>query len=369
MIWFILSFLTATISAPIMPAVSPSTPQSGETLYLNSCAACHGVDGRGAAQAMVGFDQPLPDFTDCQFAPREPDGDWVTVAFLGGPSRGFSELMPAFGEVLTMEELQRVVEHIRSFCRDKRFPRGDLNLPKAMVTEKAFPEDELIVLSSFNAKRFDMANKLIYEKRIGALNQVEVVIPFSWNRTMDELSGENLLSASLGDLALAYKRVLFHSLKSGSILSMTGELVLPVGDEAGGVGGGTFVIEPFLAYSQILPAGFFMHLQTGVGLPLDRDKGASEGFLRLALGKSINFSPFGRTWSPMVELLAQKEFVGGEHIQYDLLPQLQVTLNKRQNIMFNIGVRIPLSETEHRDVKIMAYFLWDWFDGSLFEGW
>jgi len=372
MIALILAMLIGTGSPPtasLNSSIQTEPAIRGEAIYLNSCAACHGVDGRGASQAMVGFDLALPDFTDCEFAPREPDGDWVTVAFLGGPSRGFSQLMPAFGEVLTMEELEHVIQHIRTFCPDRSWPRGDLNLPKAMVTEKAFPEDELIIVSTINSKKFDVANKIIYEQRFGTQNQIEVVIPFAWSHLNDELSGENHLRANLGDLALGYKRVLFHSLKSGSILSATGELLVPIGDEASGTGGGTFLFEPFLAYSQAFPADFFMHLQTGVGLPFDRDKGANEGFFRLALGKSINFSQFGRSWTPMVEFLAKKEFASGEQAQYDLLPQLQVTLNKRQNIMFNIGVRVPLNETAHRDVKIMVYLLWDWFDGGFFEGW
>lgn len=70
---------------------------TGKELYQAACAACHGNDGRGAPQTQVGFDTPLPDFTDCQFASREPDPDWVTVVHEGGPVRGFAEIMPAFG--------------------------------------------------------------------------------------------------------------------------------------------------------------------------------------------------------------------------------------------------------------------------------
>ena len=52
--------------------------------------ACHGADGRGSPPERVGFDVPLPDFTDCSFATREPDGDWFAVAHQGGPVRGFA---------------------------------------------------------------------------------------------------------------------------------------------------------------------------------------------------------------------------------------------------------------------------------------
>jgi hypothetical protein len=46
------------------------------SLYERGCAACHGRDGRGVSQEIVGFDTPIPDFTDCSFATpsRMPTG-------------------------------------------------------------------------------------------------------------------------------------------------------------------------------------------------------------------------------------------------------------------------------------------------------
>jgi hypothetical protein len=46
-----------------------------------------------------------------------------------------------------------------------------------------------------------------------------------------------------------------------------------------------------------------------------------------------------------------------------------VTLNKRHHVRFNIGVRLPLNETSGRSVAVLAYLLWDWFDGAFFAGW
>ena len=349
----------------------PAGLTTGKEIYMAACANCHGADGRGVSASILGFDQALPDFTDCQFARREPDGDWVIVAGQGGPVRGFSHLMPAFGKVLSEAQLRKAVQYIRIFCSDKRWPRGELNLPKPLVTEKGFPEDELIVSTTVDTKTSKISNKIVYEKRIGALNQVEVVIPYGWNKTTDVMDSveETQWSANLGDLALGYKRVLLHNVKSGSVMSIFGELICPVGDRFDGFGKGTFIFEPFLAYSQVLPAGFFLHSQAGVELPFDTDRSEREGFLRLALGRSFNFVSYGRTWSPMVELLAKRELVSGEKIVYDILPQIQITLNQRQHIMFNVGVRIPLNQTEERNMAVMAYIIWDWFDGGFFEGW
>ena len=56
-------------------------------------------------------------------------------------------------------------------------------------------------------------------------------------------------------------------------------------------------------------------------------------------------------------------------IDWDIIPQFQVTLNTRQNIMANFGVRVPVNNTAARHVQVVFYLLWDWFDGTLFEGW
>src|SRR5690606_13839418 len=66
--------------------------RSGQEVYETICIACHGPDGRGGTEMAKTI--PLPDFTDCSFASREPDDDWLAVAHYGGPARGFSPLMP-----------------------------------------------------------------------------------------------------------------------------------------------------------------------------------------------------------------------------------------------------------------------------------
>jgi hypothetical protein len=48
---------------------------------------------------------------------------------------------------------------------------------------------------------------------------------------------------------------------------------------------------------------------------------------------------------------------------------MQVTLNKRQHLMINVGVRVPLSDRTGRRTQVIGYFLWDWFDGGLRDGW
>jgi hypothetical protein len=324
-------------------------------------------------QTRVGFDVPLPDFTDCNFAVREPNGDWMAIAHEGGPARGFSRLMPAFGDALTEQELELTLDYIRSFCRSESWPRGELNLPRPLATEKAYPEDEAVITSTVSPEGLaSVSNKLIYEKRFGARNQIELIVPFGWSEQLPLdalLTGDGRWTGGLGDIAVGAKRTLFHDLRRGSIFSVAGELALPTGDRRKEFGRGTALFEPFVAFGQLLPSNFFLHSQAGVELPFDTNRAGREAFWRVAAGRSFDAGRFGRTWSPMVEVLGARELKTGERNAWDVLPQMQVTLSRRQHIMMNFGVRIPITEFGPRKTEVLFYLLWDWFDGGFFQGW
>ena len=80
------------------------------------------------------------------------------MAHNGGPARGFSPLMAAWGGAFTEHELSLAVSHIRTLCTDQRWPRGELNLPRPLATAKAFPEDEAVV--STTAQSGSMVTKV-----------------------------------------------------------------------------------------------------------------------------------------------------------------------------------------------------------------
>lgn len=354
---------------------------SGEELYRVACAACHGVDGAGAPAHRVAFEEPLPDFTDCGFATREPDADWLAVAHQGGPARAFARMMPAFGEALSEEQLLRALAHVRTFCSDRRWPRGELNLPLALFTEKAFPEDEVVWRTAVAAEGAgEVANRFVFEKRLGARHQLEVIVPTAWREGPESSPAEGPggprrsggWTGGVGDVAVGAKRVLFHSLERGAIASLAGEVVLPTGDEEDGFGKGATIFEPFVTYGQILPADAFLQLQGGLELPLDSERDsdlAEEAFWRLALGRTWSRGRWGRAVSPMVELLGARELASGEDVLWDAVPQVQVSLSTRQHVLANVGLRLPLNRTADRDAQVVVYLLWDWFDGGLFDGW
>ncbi|HEX6203836.1 MAG TPA: cytochrome c [Thermoanaerobaculia bacterium] len=368
------AILAAAIALPAAAAPgSAASPAAeapgGRQLYAAACASCHGADGRGAPLAAVGFAEPLPDFTDCSFATREPDADWFAVSHDGGPARAFGRMMPAFGEALSGAELQKALDHVRTFCADRSWPRGELNLPRALFTEKAFPEDEAVFTTTVDSRGGPGAvvGEVVYEKRLGARGQYEIVVPFAWREGVAAHAGESWVGG-VGDLGLAVKRVLHHDLAAGRIWSAIGELKLPTGDEEEGFGKGTAIGEAFLAYGQILPADSFVQAQAGVEVPFEGGDAGEEAILRVALGKSFTEGRFGRTWSPIVEVLGARGLASGSREEWDLVPQLQVTLSRRQHVMANVGVRLPLDGSGEAS-QVLFYVLWDWFDGGLFDGW
>jgi hypothetical protein len=350
-----------------MGAVSQpqAPPGEGQRLYRAACAACHGSDGRGQPRATVGFATPLPDFTDCAFATPEADADWMAVVHRGGPIRAFDRRMPAFGDALSEHQIQEIIVYIRSLCRDRSWPRGDLNLPRPLVTEKAFPENETVLSTTIvGGNSAAVENEILYERRFGPHSQFEVAIP-----VMVQKGGSGDWQRGLGDTTFALKHVLFHSLASGAIVSAAAEVVLPTGKETQGLGTGTMVFEPFVAIGKMLPADGFVQFQGGVEIPWNRQRRAAEAFWRTAVGRTFIEDRFGRSWTPMLEVIGAKALERDQPRSWDVVPQMQVTLSRRQHIVINTGIRIPLTNRRERHLQVLTYLLWDWFDGGLLDGW
>jgi len=360
----VLAWLALTPPAEAQNA-KPKPERSGEVLFRVACAACHGADGKGAPQSQVGFDDPLPDFTDCSLNTPEAAADWFAVAHEGGPIRAFSRRMPAFGAALNAAEIARTIDYVRGLCDDPSWPRGELNFPRALVTEKAYPENEALLTTSIQkgaAREF--TNEIVYERRFGARNQYEIAVPLA----MQANEGSQWLRG-LGDVAVAAKRVLFHSMNTGSIVSVGGEVTLPTGKEGDGLGGGVMKFEPFVSAGQMLRGNAFVQAQVGAEIPRDREKAETEAFWRGVIGTTFTQGAFGRSWTPMIEFAAVRELENGHPVEWDMLPQMQVSLSKRQHILASAGLRIPINERGERHMQVLTYLLWDWFDGGLRDGW
>jgi hypothetical protein len=317
-------------------------------------------------RSAVGFDVAVPDFSDCSFATPEPDADWMTIVQHGGPVRAFDRRMPAFGGALTEHDIKQILGYIRGLCTDKAWPRGELNLPRPLRTEKAFPENEAVATATIDGSGAGaVTTEVIYERRIGARNQYELKVPFELQGTASDG-----WQRGLGDIGIGFKRVMYHSLERAAILSAGGEVIFPTGKQERGLGAGTTVFEPFVLFGQMLPRDGFLHAHAAFEFATNRERAANEVFVRVAVGRTFaEGRGAGRAWSPMMEVLAARELRSGERITWDVVPQAQVTLSTRQHIAASVGVQVPVNQRQGRGTRVLFYLLWDWFDGGFFDGW
>ena len=350
----------------------------GKAIYDAACAACHGTKGEGTPKTSAGFDAPdsFPHFNKCDETTPEFTRDYKAAIRDGGPARGFSTIMPSFSGVLTSAQMDEVIAYLRSLCKEKGWPYGELNVPRALLTEKAFPESETILTTTVNTKGPPaITNDLVYERVLGKLDQLELAIPFGWVH-----KGSGGYSGGLGDIAIGDKHILYSHLNAspdkpaydgtGSILSIQGEVVLATGDQKRGLGAGEPSLGVFAMYDQLFGHQAFMQIQTGINVPRHTEYGPSSVYIRSAFGKSVaGDGNLGRLWSPMVEFIANRNLTSGTKTEWDVVPEFQVTINRRQHIRAAMGYLMPINDTAGRPKQVIAYFLWDWFDGGLFEGW
>ena len=189
-------------------------------------------------------------------------------------------------------------------------------------------------------------NALIYERRFGARNQIEAVVPIAFQQ---RATGD--WNRGIGDVALAFKRTLYRERAHGAdCVGRDGGDPADRQVGARGLGNGYTVYEPFAMWGQMLPRNAFLQMHGGVELPTDSVRGTG----RFVPAHGDRHDPrrgpgFGRAWSPQVEVLwARPE---GGAAEWDVVPQMQVTLSKLQHVMIAAGVRLPLTQRQDRPCR------------------
>jgi mono/diheme cytochrome c family protein len=364
---FVLVFGTTGLIAQTLRYSKPLDAKNGERIYKNGCIACHGATGKGAPMTSTEFKRPntFPDFSNCSQTTPEPDIAWKAVVVYGGPSRGFSQIMPSFGELLSSPEIDDVIAYMRGFCTEKGWPRGELNLPRALVTEKAFPEKEFVVSTAVNGSGAPgFTTDFIHEQSFGKKNQLEVDVPW------DMQDQNHNWNSGIGDITFGVKRVMFSSLRTGSILALQAGILPPTGNSKRGFGAGTTTFEPFASFDQLFPTNTFLQFQMGADIPFNQKVSPQSLFGYATLGQTLaGQHRLGREWSPMVEFLTTRDLTGIGKTDLDVLPEMQVTLSRRQHVRADVGVRAPVTNTADRTPQVIFYVLWDWADGKLWKGW
>lgn len=349
-------------AAPAPPKAGWATKDAeriarGRAVYETACLACHGPSGAGNPEWESEV-RPVP-FDDCGTI-AEPTELWKSIVVNGGPKHGLSEVMPAFGDAFSDDELGAVVSYLRTFCSEAdRYPPGDLNFRRLMGTGKAFPEAEVVIAAEVVPDERETALELIYENRIGPRFQYEIELPVRPTSNREGYAG------GFGDVTLLGKYVLHFDPSRGRIVSGGLGVDLPTGSEVKGLSEGTAVFRPFVSFGQTLGKTV---LQARAAVHLPADTARSSRVLRYAVGYSLPPIGMSRTgFIPAIELLGEWNRRTDTHAATALFG-VSKALNKLGHVIGSVGVAIPFRPVRG-PTQIRAYLLWDFGDGPFWTGW
>jgi mono/diheme cytochrome c family protein len=334
--------------------------ERGAEIYAANCMACHGVNGSPDPDSALvkGLGVMPANFSDALFNSREPASTWKMVVTHGGAPMGFSEQMPAWDKALTEADIDAVLAYIKTLGGEHDYPDGELNLFLPMRTKKAFPEDEWVWKQRYTDRAGDnqWRNTLEYEWRIG-------------QRFQGVLEASHFVQGSRSTFDVfepGFKYVLKHDAKAGFIATLGGNLGVPMRDDR------EWEALPYLAFGKILSEQWTLQSSARLKLSLeDSDHSSAE------LGAVVHWvhSNWGRSIFPGLEVIAEVPFERDQGsreldaVQFSLIPQARIGLNKRGNIALNAGLELPVNDTYRYDWRAYVFFIWDFADGGLFDGW
>ena len=195
----------------------------------------------------------------------------------------------------------------------------------------------------------ESTNEFVYERRLGARNQFEVVVPL----LMQEGERRRLAARPRRRGGRGQARAVPQPRRAAASSARRAKLMLPTGKESAGLAAASTIFEPFVAFGQMLPADGFLQAQAGLGAAAStRDRAEREAFWRGAVGKTFTqgqLRPRVVADGRMARARASSSSGGRSH--WDVVPQMQVTLSRRQHIMINVGVRIPVNERDGRAAR------------------
>jgi len=344
-------FLFGTLVALAIPAICHADAE-GRAIYQQNCVTCHGQTGHPDASSPVvkALGVVPADFTDPLFNSREPGDDWKMVIKYGGSALGLAEQMPAHEAVLSDADTDAVTRYIKSMADTRAYPPGEMNLFLPIRTKKAFPEDEVVYRGRFTDEDGENARKhvLEYEKRVGKAGQVILELVHESDGDVSELA----------EAEVGYKHAL--SFSGSHILSAAAVWAIPV--EAQGDG----ELQTYLAYGKVLSDSWILQSSLRLKFPFE---GASDGEAELAGIVHWTHSPWPRRIFPALEMTATRPFRSSNgDLEWTTMPQVRIGLTRGGHVALNLGVEMPLSD-QAWDNRVYATLLWDFADGSFFQGW
>jgi len=109
-----MSVLRITLAAVVAVAtVRTASAFDGASVYRENCAACHGKEGHGDGETAKELKYKPRDFREGKFAFGNTPGAMVKTVMSGIPGEETAR-MPAFKSVLAAEEIDAVVQYVRT---------------------------------------------------------------------------------------------------------------------------------------------------------------------------------------------------------------------------------------------------------------
>lgn len=332
----------------------------GAKIFATHCVTCHGPAGRPDPESPVvkALGIVPANLSDALFNSREPASDWNIVVTHGGPALGFSERMPAFGATLTKPEIDAVLTYVKTLGAEHDYPDGELNLFLPLRTKKAFPEDEWVWKQRYVGQHGDNAwrNTIEYEFRIGQ----------RWQGVLEANHDLKGSESEFGHFEPGLKYVMKHDRQAGFIATAAAQVGVPLNRDA------NWEFLPYIAVGKILSEDFTFQGSGRLKFDLDDSDNSLAEFAGIVHWRH---TAWPRSVFPALEVVAEVPFErdgGGRRkdaIQWSVLPQARIGLNKRGNIALNVGVELPVNDTYRYDWRAYLFFIWDFADGGLFEGW
>lgn len=346
----------ATVSSLFLVFMDSALAASGPGLFATHCASCHGAGGNvnPDSPVVVGLGVVPANFSDPLFNSREPGEDWEMVIEHGGAALGLSDKMPAFGETLTEDEIETLVDYLKGIPGEHDYPDGALNLFLPLNTIKAFPEDEVVFKSDYVRDDGDGAWENVYEleRRVGHRGQLLLELV----QTVE--NGDS----DLDKIEVGGKYVVRTNEANTSITTAGAKLEFPIH-------GGDEEILPYVAIGRILGPDFIFQGHARAKLPFG-DFG--DGSFELAGIVHWTHSPWPRNVFPGLEIVADVPFdraEGADFAEVSIIPQARIGLTKGGHVALNLGLQIPVTDRDRFDYVAQMNLLWDFADGPFWKGW
>jgi mono/diheme cytochrome c family protein len=319
----------------------------GREIFEKNCIICHGEDAKGTGELAVALPVRPANLTDCRLTAEDPVEVVEGIIRHGGSYAGRSSVMPAFGNALTDAEIADVARYVKSLCADPDWVPGELDFPRPLITDKAFPEQEMIVGGRFGRNSKNVSEYFgRLEYRVNGLTSIEII-----SRTLSINPNIGPTESGLGDTSLSVKRVVAFSPRYRTLASVGMELTLPTGSNRRGLGDGSVAFEPNLRagvdWKQIV-----MQLAGALAFSTRSSNINSLAQLNVAIGRY--YSPDPRLQiTPMIEFNTITRISGpatGE-TKSAILPQIRV---KWLVWALGVGVQVPI--THARDFEVRPMF-------------